>query len=371
MTVNVLFDYQIFFHQEYGGISRYVIELARGLRAMPGVGVSLYGGRHHNAYLEEAASELPVRGHRVPRHASKLRHGLSLMGNAAEFFVQASRERPTHIHQTYYYELLRPLGGAAQILTVYDMTHELYPDQTTSPGRVSRAKRRAVARADHVISISESTKRDLVRLFDVPPEKVTVIPLSFAPALLEARSARARPLDRPYVLFVGKRDGYKNFPAFLEAYASSATLRGQADMLCFGGGPLSKSERELQARLGLTDGRVHQVNGGDGALAAAYQHAEFLVYPSLYEGFGLPLLEAMALGCPVACSNNSSLPEVVGDAALSYDPTSVEQITAAIDRLAGDSALRESCRAAGLARAATFSWQRCAEQTLALYRRVS
>lgn len=371
MRLNVLFDHQIFFHQEYGGISRYVIELARQLNVLPELDVSIYGGRHHNAYLDEVMAEINVKGERVPRSGSRSMKALSMVRNAVTFFAHASRTPATHVHQTYYHELFRPMGQASQILTVYDMTHELFPEQVTSIGRVSQAKRRAVSRADHVISISESTKRDLIRLFDVPEEKVTTIPLGLSSALA-AHAASLSPLvrvhDRPYLLFVGQRGGYKNFDLFMRAFASASGLRDHIDVLCFGGGALTAAERAELARLGLAENRVRHLAGGDDLLSSAYRHAEFLVYPSLYEGFGFPPLEAMAFGCPVACSNTSSLPEVVGNAAVTFDPSSIDDMTRAVDRLAGDVELRQSCRAAGVKRASAFTWQRCAELTRDLYR---
>ena len=369
MQLNVLFDYQIFFHQEYGGISRYVIELARRLGMHRDTAVNIYAGRHHNAHLDEAAGTLQVHGRRVPRHPRRLLRALGLLGNAAQFFGHASRAAATHIHQTYYYDLLPPLGRATRILTVYDMTHELFPQHFAAAGRTTRAKRRAVARADHVICISESTRDDLIRLFDVPPAKVTAIPLGLSSTLAAYTGGRA-PVDRvhprPYALFVGQRSGYKNFEALVSAWAATPAVRDHLDLLCFGGGPLAPSEIERLTAAGLAH-RVHQVGGSDAVLAAAYAQAEFHIYPSLYEGFGFPPLEAMALGCAVACSDTSSMPEVVGDAALMFDPRSVDAIAGALDRLAGDASLRRALRAAGIERAATFTWQRCADRTRELY----
>lgn len=372
MSVSVLFDYQIFFHQEYGGISRYVVELASNLSACRDTTAQIYAGRHHNAYLEQAPAELTVTGRRVRRGASTATNAASLIGNAASFFVHATRASFTHIHQTYFYELFRPLSKATRIVTVYDMTHELFPEQFAAPRRTSLAKRRAVRAADHVVCISESTRRDLIRLFDVPEDKVTAIPLGLSSriaALSSSGTTLATVNERPYVLFVGQRTGYKNFAAFLTAFGSSPTLTGALDIVCFGGGALTTDERDAAVGNGINPDRLKHIAGSDEVLAAAYQNAEFMVYPSLYEGFGFPPLEAMALGCPVACSNTSSMPEVVGDAAVTFDPSRVDDIARAMDELAGDPALRARCRSAGSAQARTFTWQRCARDTRALYAR--
>jgi len=372
MNLSILFDYQIFFHQEYGGISRYVIELASNLAAFDGTDVEIYGARHHNAYLQEPPPGVSVVGRKVARSASKLSRAVGLVGNAASFFAHASKASPTHIHQTYFYELFRPVSKATRIVTVYDMTHELFPKQFPAPMRTSRAKRRAVNQADHVICISESTRRDLVRLFDVSPEKVTAIPLGLSVRLAElaASGQTLAPIhQRPYILYVGQRGGYKNFDNFIKAFGSSPRLLRELDILCFGGGALSAEELDAVRRAGVDPARLRQLGGDDNLLAAAYQHARFLVYPSLYEGFGFPPLEAMALGCAVACSNTSSMPEVVGDTAITFDPRSVDDLARAMTTLADDEAARQRSRIAGAQRASLFTWQRCAESTRDLYLR--
>ena len=372
MNLSILFDYQIFFHQEYGGISRYVIELASNLAAFDGTSVEIYGARHHNAYLEAPPPGVSVVGRRVATSASKLQHALGLARNAASFFAHASKASPTHIHQTYFYELFRPISKATRIVTVYDMTHELFPEQFPAPRRTSRAKRRAVDTADHIICISESTKRDLIRLFDVPSEKVTAIPLGLSVRFAELAASGqtlAAIHPRPYVLYVGQRGGYKNFGNFIKAFGTSPRLLRELDILCFGGGALSPDDLSAARDAGIVPERLRQLGGDDDLLAAAYQHAQFLVYPSLYEGFGFPPLEAMALGCAVACSNTSSMPEVVGDTAVTFDPRSVDDLARAMTTLADDAAVRQRSRIAGAQRARLFTWQRCAENTRDLYLR--
>lgn len=374
-SVNVLFDYQIFFHQEYGGISRYVVELASHMAKMSDTDVGVYAGRHHNAYLAELSQDVPVRGARVLRSGNKVIEGLQLVSNAVEYFYRASRGKATHLHQTYFYELLRPVTKATRIVTVYDMTHELFPSQFSAPARTSAAKRRSVEHADHVICISESTRQDLMSQFDVPASKVTAIPLGLSSTLaaLANDSALNEVLihDRPYLLYVGQRGGYKNFDAMLRAYASRPELCSELDILCFGGGMLTNHEATLIKQLGIKAGKVHQMSADDVTLARAYRQAQFLVYPSLYEGFGFPPLEAMAFGCPVACGNSSSLPEVVGEAAVTFNALDEGEIALAMSALAFDATLRDRCRKGGRIRAAEFTWKRTAELTRDVYARTA
>lgn len=366
--IDVLFDFQIFYLQEYGGISRYVCELARHLPALPDTCAHIDAGRHHNAYLQELDAGL-VTGRREPLPRSKVALATGWLRNAAAFRRHAGRGAQTHIHLTYFYELIRPASRAARILTVYDMTHELYPTQVPGALRTTTLKRRATRNCDHIICISDSTRSDLIRLFDVAPERVTTIHLGLnVPPPPSGPPICAREA-RPYLLYVGQRGGYKNFKPFLAAYASSARLRDAFDVVCFGGGRFAAAELEDARSLGIDMDRLRQVSGGDDELFAVYRGAAMLVYPSRCEGFGFPPLEAMAVGCPVACSNSSSMPEVVGDAALTFDPDSIEAMAHGMTSLADDTALRDTYGAAGLARARTFTWQRCAARTCDVYAR--
>ena len=363
--IDVLFDFQIFFLQEYGGISRYFCELAKHLSALPETSARIDAGRHHNAYLGELGADL-VSGKREPRPRSKVALAAGWLRNAAEFRRRAGRGDQTHIHLTYFYELVRPAGRATRILTVYDMTHELYPTQVPGAWRTTTLKRRATRNCDHVICISESTRSDLIRLFDVPPEKVTTIHLGLGAPPPAPEIVRPGPA-RPYLLYVGQRAGYKNFAGFLRAYASSMRLLEAFDVVCFGGGRFTSSELDDARSLGIDPARLRQIGGGDDDLFAAYRAATMLVYPSRYEGFGFPPLEAMSVGCPVACSNSSSMPEVVGDAALTFDPDSIDAMAQAMTTLADDPVLHQKYRAAGLVRASAFTWEHCAARTRAVY----
>jgi len=237
-------------------------------------------------------------------------------------------------------------------------------------------KARSIAQADHVICISENTRRDVLTTYDIPEERVSVTLLGHdsLAAILPAEPAeefrkRVTGSHGPYILFVGIRDRYKNFNGLLHAYASSRWLRSNFNLLCFGGGEFTAAERLLISGCGVA-GRVHHVGGADTVLAGCYAHAALFVYPSLYEGFGIPTLEAMSLDCPVACSNTSSFPEVVGDAARLFDPTSVESIREALEAVLNSAEVASSLIRRGSLRRTRFTWQRCAASTVEVYRRL-
>jgi glycosyltransferase involved in cell wall biosynthesis len=248
------------------------------------------------------------------------------------------------------------------------MIHERFPERFPKNDMTSQMKAESVARADHVICISESTQRDLIEILGVEPTKTSVVHLGFA--LTQQRPFESTSYDRPYLLYVGQRSGYKNFESLLIAYSSSHELMSNYDLLVFGGGNWTDSELGRASCLGIDVSRLRNIQGNDCALANLYQNASLLIYPSIYEGFGIPPLEAMSFGCPVVSSNTSSIPEVVGEAAELFDPYSPSAMLIAIERVLGSSRHRQALVDRGYTRIKKFSWDRCAEQTAEIYRSI-
>jgi glycosyltransferase involved in cell wall biosynthesis len=245
------------------------------------------------------------------------------------------------------------------------MIHELFADETLGARQTTRAKRAAVNRADHVICISETTRQDLVNLFGVDPARTSVVHLGFS-LTAEPKTPEVNPSkQRPTLLYVGHRTGYKNFATLLQAYGNSSTLREFA-LIAFGGHPPLPDERAEMERLGVAD-RVRFESGSDRELAAHYRAATAFIYPSKYEGFGIPPLEAMSYGCPVVCSNAGSIPEVVGEAGIYFDPNNPEELRTALERVATTQNVQADLRARGYARLAEFSWDKCAAETARIY----
>ena len=190
------------------------------------------------------------------------------------------------------------------MLTVHDMTQEILPEFANDRA-IKRMKALSIERADHLICVSNNTKKDLIEILGVEESKISVIPLGTD----FQRVAPNKSLG-PYLLFVGPRNSYKNFDRLLMAYSSSEYLKRNVKLMCFGGSRFSQGEIRRIEALGLKMKNVSWVSGDDRALAMFYSGAALLAFPSRYEGFGIPLLEAMACGCPVVCSNRSSLPKL-------------------------------------------------------------
>lgn len=363
--MKVAFDYQIFSCQRFGGISRYFFELAYHLSVFKRDKISclINSPIYVNEYLRHSNEGLRINGVAFPAIPKSCRAYRVI--NQLISPKRITGWRPDIVHETYYSSRSVAPPGCPVVVTVFDMIHELYPEYFPSRDQTREHKKIAVDRADHIICISENTKKDLIHLLGVPPEKMSVIHLGFA---LAQTSQVAQHLQiRPFILYVGHRGGYKNFKKLLSAYASHPQLRDVYDLIAFGGGDFNRQELEMIRNLHLQLTHVRHMSGGDGALADLYRQAAMFVYPSLYEGFGMPPLEAMSFNCPVACSDTSSMPEVVGNAAIQFDPLDIDSIAHALLRLTSDSALRANMIDLGASRVKNFSWEQCATQTLNVY----
>jgi glycosyltransferase involved in cell wall biosynthesis len=267
------------------------------------------------------------------------------------------------------------------VMTIYDLSFLTYPEfhRQENIAHALHGTRDAVAWADALIAVSHHTRQDLIERLGVSPDRISVTPLAPNPSCVRVedpqRAAQVRAayrLPTDFILFVGSLEPRKNILRLLTAYARLPSVLRRDVHLVLAGGPgwLNEDIRPTVHRLGLAD-RVHflgYVKEED--LPVVYSLATLFAYPSLYEGFGLPVLEAMQCGVPVLTSNVSALPEVVGEAALLVTPTDVEEITDGLTRLLESADLRTDLRARGYQRVQEFSWERCARETLAVYRRV-
>lgn len=258
------------------------------------------------------------------------------------------------------------------VVTIHDLAFLRWPEQVPKQRYryLATGVRDAVRRATRVIAVSEATKADIVELLQVDPDRISVTPLGVDQEFGTADvTNETPPHPRPYVLSVGNLEPRKNLPALLRAFAS---IKAEAphDLILVGGeGWLTGEIHGTIRKLDLGE-RVHMTGYvEDKDLARWYRGADLFVLPSLYEGFGLPILEAMTCGTPVLTANRSAMPEVAGDAALLVDPGDDRSIATGMVRLLTDAALADDFRRRGAVRAAAFTWERTAVETVAVYRR--
>ena len=283
--------------------------------------------------------------------------------------------QPAVYHSPYYVMPYWP--GVPSVVTLYDVIPLIHPEDYSPLARLAFAVggRLAARAARRVITISQASARDLRQRLGLPAARLSAIPLAADPVFVpqtDEAVARVRArygLPAAYVFYLGSNKPHKNLPRLVRAYSRLAGGARQAPLVIAG----HWDDRYPQARNAAAEAQCEERVAFIGPVAQAdlpalYGGATLSVFPSLYEGFGLPPLEAMACGTPVACSNAASLSEVVGDAALSFDPLDEQAITAALARGLEDAELRADLRQRGLQRARQFTWKRTAEQTLEVYR---
>ncbi|WP_143559673.1 glycosyltransferase family 4 protein [Sphingomonas dokdonensis] len=357
----LLFSHDIFSAQATGGISRCMIELMHALDSTRSAPWQLYVGHNNNALLAEASGSTWYAKHAIgASSATGRRSPLSALRN--ERGLRSLVGPGTIVHRTYHPVVDLLPRSALVIETVHDMWDFVAADERGPRAMLRRhLKRRALERADRIVCVSQSTRDYLGNLSPRLADRAIVIPHGTS-----RLSDRPAPVDRerPFFLFVGRRDRYKNFAVLLHALA---LLHRDAELVCFGGGPLTTNEKEIIAQFDLTE-RIHQTGGDDHLLAGHYRAACALLYPSRHEGFGLPLLEAMSLGCPVIAAPLTSLPEVGGDAALYADADDPQAWRDTMALLIDSEDVRNKAVNAGHARAGTFSWQATAQRHAALYK---
>lgn len=365
--MRVLYDHQLFSLQDSGGASRYHYELMRHLSRIPDVQAEVLLGLNATAYpfRELSSGNARVTGFRGAWRPGIWRYGANeVFSNAIVPF----RGRMDVYHPTLYRCL--PLVRSRRIvITHQDCTHERFPKVFRYFEQVVRAKKLLFARANAIICASEASRKDLLEYYDVDAAKTCVIHhgLTHLPRSPVAAAKLQARLRREYLLYVGSRAAYKNFDALLRAFRQTG-LHDSLDLLVLGGGPLTPKEAALAAELRIADKIINIARATDELLAEAYASAKLFVYPSLWEGFGFPPLEAMDAGCPVLASNTGALPEVCGNAPFYFEPEDQESFNHALLRAIDDEAARRLAIQRGREVVAQYNWEKCGDQTLVVYR---
>jgi len=363
---------------ERAGLGRYTSELVAALLALD-----------HNAdyvmfYNNPASATIPPPLTSLPRLTTSL--AIKPWRMAVLLSHMAGRSQDSLFpgidlfHATDH--LLPRLYCVKSVFTLHDLVFQVYPETHKSLNRwfLRLMIPRFLRAADAIIAISQWTKSDAVRLYGIPEEKITVIYEGVHPRfhrLHQTEIAAARQkyrLPQHAILYVGTIEPRKNLITLLDAYVQMLRQHAVADdtklVIVGRKGWLYEPFFRRLHELGLEGQVIFPGFVADKDLPAIYAAADVFVFPSLYEGFGLPVLEAMACGAPVVCSNSSSLPEVAGDAALQFAPTDVASLAAALQRILSDGELRRRLVAAGVQRAQHFTWEETARQTLQVYRQV-
>ena len=355
--MNIIYDHQIFSSQNLGGPSRYFVELIKELIILKNY-PTIIAPINQNIYLKEISLKFKKEfffKFEKKSHLSQLLNDL-----ITKYYFKKIKHDLYHL--TYYNNCFST--NKPKIITVYDLIHEKFISEfnlKTFP------KKKIFKNIDHFICISENTKKDLINYYDIDEKKITVTYLANS---LKSKEIKKFKSIKPFFLYVGSRKRYKNFELLLKSYSLNKKIINNFDIVCFGGGKFVKEEIENIKNLSINLNSIHHIEGSDEILSSLYSSAEALIYPSKYEGFGLPILEAMSFGCPVISSNASSLPEVYGDAALTFSPASSENLIHCIEKITNDSELRKTLIKKGYNREKIFTWKKCANETNELYKKL-
>ena len=357
--MRVYFDYSVFTLQKYGGISKYILNLVDNFSN--NVDPLIISPFYKNIELKNSKKAKRFFCYNKLGFLHKASNGFN------KFYLNylIKKNNPDVLHYTYFNEKNLYESKSKTIVTEYDLIKEIfykdiYSDQI-------EFKKKLFDKTDHIICISNNTKEDILQYYNLKNKNISVIHL----AVDKKKSFNHKKINiKPFILFVGSRGRYKNFYNTIKAYSQSTALKRDFDFVCFGGGKFSRSEIKLFNELKINENNIHFFCGDEKDLNFFYKNARIFIFPSLYEGFGLPLLEAMNMECPVICSNTSSFPEVVNDAAIQFDPKNIDEIQSIIEETIYKDDVLKKLINKGNINLSKYSWKNCANETEEIYKKL-
>lgn len=358
--MKILYDHQMFGLQKLGGITRYFVELMTHLPDSYKFKNSIVFS--DNIYLREADKQLN-KGIRIPRFKGAGRF-VTLI-NRLNSIADLSMGRYNVFHPTYYNPYFIKRVKSPYVVTVHDMIHEKFQESYPSDDTTIRYKELTIRNADHIIAISHNTKKDIMECYGIDESRISVVYHGYGN---NAGTDTIAGVPSKYILFVGERGIYKNFTRFLKAFAIVHKSIPDVHLICTGS-KFTADESSLIKALNVSD-FAHSMFVSDAQLNYLYQNAACFVYPSLYEGFGIPILEAFAGKCPVALSNASCFPEVAKDGGLYFDPCEEESIAESLLLILTDTKLRDRLIEKGTEVLKNYSWSKMALETMAIYKQL-
>ncbi len=357
--MKILYDYEIFYLQKYGGISNYYYQLSKEL-IKKSIELKIICPLHKNSYISALPSSNfnGVNVNLLPHQFNRFIGKINLI--YTKKFIK--NYKPDIIHTTYYSQ--NNLNGK-KVCTVYDLINEKFRKYFKNSEYISELKKKTIDNCEHIICISENTKKDLIDIFKVPEKKISVTLLASSFTNKEINNNKK---FKNCLLFVGSRKGYKNSEGLLKAFSISKYLRNNFKIIFYGGEKVEKEDIDLIKKHNLGLENILFLNDKSFKLSYMYSNVEALIYPSLYEGFGIPILEAMNFGCPVIPSHAGSLREVGGEGITYFDPTNPDNMAYVLEKVLSSKDDLNKLISYGFNRVKYFSWSNCAEKTLNIYK---
>ncbi len=353
--MKVLFDHQIFSIQKYGGVSRYFFELINHLPKNEWDLSLLFS---NNEYIKE--NGLISHHQFFPNQKIIGKASMICAINNVSTVSKLIQGEFDVFHQTHFHTYSFPfLKNKPLVTTFHDMNFSRFnhPDL--------KIQKKSVAKADKIIAVSKNTKNELINLWNIPEERIEVV-YHGVDIPLNINKVGNRLINEPYILYVGLRVEFKNFRRFASAYSLVKEKHPYLKLICTGS-PFTNEEKKFLNDLKILEDTI-SINATEEIMSNLYTFAELFVYPSLYEGFGMPILEAMSYGCPTLISNASCFPEIAGNASFYFDPYDVDSIISSMLELLDDNTKRKSKSSIGYALCKKFTWERSAQGHRSVYK---
>ena len=356
---NILCNSQ-FFHQRFGGVTRYSSCLIERM-INDDINIKICSPIFKNNYLR-ALNKKYIFGRYFAQYPNIL--FLRFLNNLI-LNIFLSIKKQNIIHFMYDPEYLHNVNSKKKIITIHDTIHEKFGSVYND--NFFNKRKKILESMDKIICVSENTKNDLLNYYNLNVDKIDVI-YNGSDHLIPINKIEIQTIsfNKPYILYVGSRSKYKNFKLFIEAYSKSKRLVNNFNILCFGGGKFSKNEIKLLKELKIVD-RINLIIDNDKILKSCYQNASLFVYPSLYEGFGISILEAMNEECPTLVSEIPVFKEILGDMGIFFNPQNIDDLVFNMEKILFDNEVKKNLILDGKNISKKYSWDECYDKTIKLY----
>ena len=359
--MKIFYDHQIFTMQSFGGISKYIFELHKSKNFES----EIYTKYTKNIYLKNNTLINKSQDNKYLNFIFR-----KLVWNLNEkYCIKKLKENKYDIfHPTYFNNYFLPLiQQKPYIITIYDTIHEIFPSYFRQNDKTALKRKELILAANRIIAISENTKKDIIRLYNIDPNTIDVIYLGYE-SIEQTTLLNNSQLPENYILFIGNRSRYKNFTFFITAVAEFLKSDTNLFLVCTGFS-FTIEEKILFTNLGIKN-KVKHIFFQESNLFTIYKHAKLFVYPSLYEGFGLPILDAFNAKCPTILSNASCFPEIAQDGALYFEVGNIDSLKTKINDLLTNNTLKEDLIKKATKRLEDFSWDNTREKTFSSYKKL-
>ncbi len=356
---NILCNSQ-FFHQRFGGVTRYSSCLIEKM-INDNVNFKICSPIFKNNYLKTVNKKY-IYGIHFSKYPNIL--FLRFLNNLI-LNIFLSNKKHNIIHFMYDPENLYNITSKKKIITIHDTIHEKF--NSVYNDNFFDKRKKILENMDKIICVSENTKNDLLNYYNLNVDKIDVI-YNGSDHLIPINNIEDQTIsvNKPYILYVGSRSKYKNFKLFIDAYAKSKRLINNFNILCFGGGKFSKSEIRILKELKIFD-KINLIIGDDKILKSCYQNASLFIYPSLYEGFGISILEAMNEECPTLVSEIPAFKEILGKKGSFFNPQDIDDLVFNMEKILFDTEVKKNLILNGKSISKKYSWDECYNKTIKLY----